>query len=103
MSLPDPLTSTHRYIPNAGQDVREMLATIGVSSVDALFETIPADVKLKELLDIPGPWSEIETRRWFNDLARKNKSGVDHARPRMSASIARSVGALVAKRSSARN
>ena len=32
-----------------------MLATIGVSSVDALFETIPADVQLKELLDIPGP------------------------------------------------
>jgi glycine dehydrogenase subunit 1 len=55
-----------------------MLATIGVSSVDALFETIPADVKLKELLDIPGPWSEIETRRWFGELARKNKSGVDH-------------------------
>ncbi|HEY2322551.1 MAG TPA: aminomethyl-transferring glycine dehydrogenase subunit GcvPA [Thermoanaerobaculia bacterium] len=78
MSLPDPLTSTHRYIPNAEQDVREMLATIGVSSVDALFETIPADVKLKELLDIPGPWSEIETRRWFGALARQNKSGVDH-------------------------
>ncbi len=78
MSLPDPLTSTHRYIPNAEQDVREMLATVGVSSIDALFETIPADFKLKELLDIPGPWSEIETRRWFGDLARKNKSGVDH-------------------------
>src|SRR5689334_11542062 len=55
-----------------------MLETIGVRSVDALFETIPADVKLKELLDIPGPWSEIETRRWFGDLARQNKSGVDH-------------------------
>ena len=55
-----------------------MLATIGVSSVDALFETIPAGFKLKELLDIPGPWSEIETRRWFGELARKNKSGTDH-------------------------
>jgi glycine dehydrogenase subunit 1 len=78
VSLPDPLTSTHRYIPNAEQDVREMLATIGVRSIDALFETIPADVQLKELLDIPGPWSEIETRRWFGELARKNKSGTDH-------------------------
>jgi len=43
-----------------------------------LFETIPADVRLTELLDIPGPWSEIETRRWFRGLASKNKSGVDH-------------------------
>jgi glycine dehydrogenase subunit 1 len=78
VSLPDPLTSTHRYIPNAEQDVREMLGTIGVSTIDALFETIPADVQLKELLDIPGPWSEIETRRWFGELARQNKSGTDH-------------------------
>jgi glycine cleavage system P protein (glycine dehydrogenase) subunit 1 len=78
VSLPDPLTSTHRYIPNAEQDVREMLATIGVPSFDALFETIPADVRLTELLDIPGPWSEIETRRWFGALAKQNKSGVDH-------------------------
>jgi glycine dehydrogenase subunit 1 len=71
-------TSSHRYIPNAEQDVREMLATIGVGSVEALFETIPADVRLTELLDIPGPWSEIETRRWFRGLASQNKSGVDH-------------------------
>jgi glycine dehydrogenase subunit 1 len=78
VSLPDPLTSVHRYIPNAESDVREMLATIGVSSVDDLFATIPAEVKLDALLDIPGPWSEIETRRWFRELAAKNTSGVDH-------------------------
>src|SRR5437762_1388635 len=71
-------TSPHRYIPNAEQDVSEMLATIGVRSLDALFETIPAEVRLTERLDIPGPWSEIESRRWFRELAAKNKSGVDH-------------------------
>jgi glycine dehydrogenase subunit 1 len=78
VSLPDPLTSVHRYIPNAEADVREMLATIGAASFDELFATIPADVKLDRLLDIPGPWSEIESRRWFRALAAKNKSGVDH-------------------------
>src|SRR5213595_305531 len=68
----------HRYIPNAEEDVKEMLATIGIDSIDRLFESIPNDVKLKKLLEIPGPWSEIESRRWFRELAMKNKSGVDH-------------------------
>lgn len=78
MTLPDPLTSVHRYIPNASEDVREMLEVVGVDSFDRLFDTIPDDVKLKELLDIPGPWSEIETRRWFGALAKRNLSPVDH-------------------------
>src|SRR5687768_4432970 len=80
MTLPDPTdpTSSHRYIPNAGEDIREMLQVIGVDSIDDLFTTIPADVKLKGLLDIPGPWAEIETRRWFRALAARNVSPVDH-------------------------
>ncbi len=78
MSLPDPLISQHRYIPNATEDVTEMLAAAGVDSVDRLFDTIPADVKLTELLNVPGPWSEIESRRWFRGLAAKNKTAADH-------------------------
>ncbi|HEX9985073.1 MAG TPA: aminomethyl-transferring glycine dehydrogenase subunit GcvPA [Thermoanaerobaculia bacterium] len=77
-NLPDPLSETHRYIPNAGQDIREMLEVVGVESIDRLFDTIPENVKLDRLLDIPGPWSEIETRRWFRELASRNKTGVDH-------------------------
>ena len=72
------MTDQHRYIPNAQQDVQEMLAVIGVDSVERLFDSIPNDVKLKDLLDIPGPWSEIESRRWFRELAAKNRSAVDH-------------------------
>ena len=80
MSLPDPTDprSSHRFIPNAGEDIREMLQVIGVDSVDALFESIPDDVKLEGLLDIPGPWSEVESRRWFRGLAARNKSAADH-------------------------
>ncbi|HEX9493803.1 MAG TPA: aminomethyl-transferring glycine dehydrogenase subunit GcvPA [Thermoanaerobaculia bacterium] len=76
MTLPDP--NQHRYIPNADQDVKEMLAVIGLDSVDRLFDSIPNEVKLQRPLEIPGPWSEIESRRWFRDLAAKNKSAVDH-------------------------
>jgi glycine dehydrogenase subunit 1 len=77
-NLPDPLTTQHRYIPNAAEDVKEMLAVVGVDSIDRLFDTIPADVKLDRLLDVPGPWSEIETRRWFRGLAARNVTAVDH-------------------------
>jgi len=77
-NLPDPLTSPHRYIPNSSSDIPEMLEVIGVDSIDRLFDSIPDDVKLKELLKIPGPWSEIESRRWFRALAAKNHSPADH-------------------------
>jgi glycine dehydrogenase subunit 1 len=77
-NLPDPLTSQHRFIANATEDVREMLGVIGVDSVDRLLDSIPADVQLKELLNIPGPWSEVESRRYFRGLAAKNISAVDH-------------------------
>src|SRR5688572_14840794 len=78
--LPNPTddSNTHRYIPNASEDIAEMLRTIGVDSIEKLFETIPADVKLDRLLDIPGPWSEVESRRWFRALAAKNHTAVDH-------------------------
>jgi glycine dehydrogenase subunit 1 len=78
MTLPDPLTSPHRFIPNSASDIPEMLEVIGVDSIDRLFDTIPDDVKLKELLDLPGPWSEIETRRWFRALAARNHTAADH-------------------------
>src|SRR5436190_2088129 len=55
-----------------------MLATIGIDSIDRLFDSIPADVKLDDLLNIPGPWSEVETRQWFRALASRNKTSADH-------------------------
>lgn len=81
MTLPDPTasSSSHRFIPNAGEDIREMLEVIGVDSIDRLFDTIPNEVKLQKLLDLPGPWSELESRSWFRGLAAKNKTSADHA------------------------
>ncbi|HYM60833.1 MAG TPA: aminomethyl-transferring glycine dehydrogenase subunit GcvPA, partial [Thermoanaerobaculia bacterium] len=79
-TLPDPIDdrSAHRYIPNASEDIAAMLDVVGVDSIDRLFDSIPEEVKLKRLLDVPGPWSEIESRRWFRDLAAKNRTAVDH-------------------------
>jgi glycine dehydrogenase subunit 1 len=49
-----------------------MLQVIGVDSVDRLFDSIPENVRLKEPLDLPGPWSEVELRRWMASLGAKN-------------------------------
>ena len=61
-----------RYIPNAAEDIREMLETIGVDSIDRLFDSLPKEVKLDRFLDVPGPWSEIEVRRAFASLGFRN-------------------------------
>src|SRR5216110_2897267 len=55
-----------------------MLDDSRVDSVDRVFDSIPDDVKLDRLLNVPGSWSEIEVRRWFRALAAKNKSAADH-------------------------
>ncbi len=78
--LPDPTNpaSAHRYIPNSTEDIPQMLRTIGVESIERLFDSIPDNVQLDRLLNIPGPWSEVESRRWFRALAAKNKTAADH-------------------------
>ena len=41
------------YIPHTDEDIKQMLATIGVSSIDELFVEIPEGLKLKEPLNVP--------------------------------------------------
>lgn len=52
--------------------VKEMLATIGVDSIDALFATVPPGLRLRELLDIPEGLSEPELLRAADSLAARN-------------------------------
>ncbi len=54
------------------QDRREMLARIGVSSVDKLFCCIPDHVRLRRDLDLPGPLSELELVRRMDSLGGRN-------------------------------
>jgi glycine dehydrogenase subunit 1 len=50
----------HRYVPVSDQERREMLESIGRTSVDELFAEIPAHLKIARSLGVPGPLSEIE-------------------------------------------
>ena len=48
------------YLPLTDQDRREMLAAIGVGSVEDLFSDIPAAVRLENNLNLPAAMSESE-------------------------------------------
>jgi glycine dehydrogenase subunit 1 len=49
-----------------------MLAKIGVNSIEELFASIPASLRLKRALDIPPALSEIELSQHMAELAGKN-------------------------------
>lgn len=60
------------FIPHTEQDVREMLATIGVTSIDALFDEIPPSLRIKGLEGIPPGLNEMEIGRLMSERARQD-------------------------------
>ena len=60
------------YLALTETDRREMLAALGVSSVDELFSGIPDKVKIKEL-KLPSGLSEMEVLKKFSGFAAENK------------------------------
>jgi glycine dehydrogenase subunit 1 len=55
-----------------------MLETIGVPSIEALFDAVPVDVRFPRL-DLPPPMSEIELRRELNALAGRNANAASQS------------------------
>ncbi len=62
------------YLLNTADDQREMLARIGVQSIEELFAPIPASIRLNRLLDIPPALTEIELSARIQELAGRNQS-----------------------------
>jgi glycine dehydrogenase subunit 1 len=60
------------FIPHTESDVREMLATIGAPSIDALFEEIPAALRIKSLAGIPEALTEMEVGRLMQQRAARD-------------------------------
>jgi glycine dehydrogenase subunit 1 len=60
------------YLPNTEADRKKMLDALGVSSVEALFEDIPKEVRQKAVGGLPGPLSEDELVRHLTDLSERN-------------------------------
>lgn len=64
---------SNRYIPHTEEDIAKMLNRIGVDSVDALYDDIPSEVRLRSEYDLPEGMSESELRAYFRELGAKNE------------------------------
>ncbi len=66
-----------RYTAVTNADLEQMLATIGVNSLEQLFDSIPDGVRLRRELDLPAGMSEQDVYGHLLDLARRNTSAED--------------------------
>ena len=73
-------TFTHRFMPNSSPGVREeMLAEIGVSSVEEIYEEIPAELRFEGELNLPrDPLSEADVARVVKSILEKNRTTADY-------------------------
>ena len=58
------------FVPHTPNDERVMLASIGVTSIEALFDEIPQTLRSGELKQTPSGISEMELLRTMNERAR---------------------------------
>lgn len=63
---------SNKFIPHTEADIKKMLDRIGLKSVDDLYSDVPQEVIFKEEYDIPSAMTEIELRRHFEELGKKN-------------------------------
>jgi glycine dehydrogenase subunit 1 len=64
-----------RYHPHTQEEVREMLAAIGAESLDDLFRSIPAALRLERPLSVPPAADEITLLAEMRQLAARNETG----------------------------
>ncbi|EFO34458.1 glycine cleavage system P-protein [Roseibium sp. TrichSKD4] len=61
-----------RYLPLTDTDRADMLAKVGVDSIDDLFADIPEKVRLKDPVDLPKRASEMQVECQLSSMAAKN-------------------------------
>ena len=61
------------YFPHTAADIGEMLKRIGVDGLDDLYADVPRSVIFDGDYDLPDAMSEMEVRRRFEELDRKNR------------------------------
>lgn len=69
---------SHRYIPLTEKDKKEMLETIGASSIEELFGDVPKEILLDRELDIPNGEDETTLFKRLSRVANKNITKEDH-------------------------
>lgn len=66
------------YIPHTDAERQQMLAAIGVTTIEDLFEAVPATHRFPKL-DLPKPMSEMEVMAELQGLAEANEHAQDFA------------------------
>jgi len=64
-----------RYLPKSDEERRQMLAEIGVASIDDLFASIPAEYRMHRDLEVPRQQAESEIINYFRAAGEKNSTG----------------------------
>lgn len=63
-----------RYLPHTPDDIAAMLAAVGAESVDALFSSLPEDVRFNGPLNLPPAQDESQLLAELEELADRNHS-----------------------------
>ena len=66
------------FIPHTDADVRDMLATIGVPNIDALFDEIPSSLRCGVLACIPEALTEMDVGRLMQERAAQDDFEAQH-------------------------
>lgn len=64
------------FIPHTDEDIRSMLATIGVPDIEALFDEIPAALRTTDFDAVPPGLNEIEVTRLLRGRAAQNHAAI---------------------------
>ena len=64
------------FIPHTDDEVAGMLETIGVNSIDDLFDEIPRDLLIKDLDGVPDALSEMEISRLMSSRAAEDRGAL---------------------------
>jgi len=67
------MSRAHPYLPNSVPEIKEkMMVDIGIKQIDDLYINIPENLKFKGELQVPGPYTEQEVKKFVSDTLEKN-------------------------------
>jgi glycine dehydrogenase subunit 1 len=68
----------HQYIPNTEAQKKAMLADIGAADIEALFASVPSDVRQRGDINLPKAMPEMDVLAQLKSLANKNVCTESH-------------------------
>ncbi|MBP3839259.1 MAG: aminomethyl-transferring glycine dehydrogenase subunit GcvPA [Prevotella sp.] len=62
----------YKFFPQTNEDLNVMFKKIGINSLEELYAEIPNSIRFKGDYDLPSEMGEMEIRRFFEELGKKN-------------------------------